>query len=142
MYSACGPFTKNKEWIQKLKKKEGSRYIYQNELDKLVLSMIWLSEIWKTYLAKQLQIKYHVIKHLILLIIQEYDGYQDGLTSVVYKFLDKMSSGSAITLARSENLNTRTERDKSAIENKIVSNQHLAEELLKPIIKKFEQRNL
>ena len=83
-----------------------------------------------------------MIKHLILLIIQEYDGYQDGLTSVVYKFLDKMSSGSAITLARSENLNTRTERDKSAIENKIVSNQHLAEELLKPIIKKFEQRKV
>ena len=34
-YSACGPFTKNKERIQKLKKKTGdSQYIYQNELDK------------------------------------------------------------------------------------------------------------
>ena len=121
MYSACGPFTKNKEWIQKLKKKRGSRYIYQNELDKLVFNMIWLSEILKIYLEKQLQIKYHVIKHLILLIIQKYDGYQHRITSVVYKFFYKMSSGSAITLARSENLNTRTERDKSAIENKIVS---------------------
>ena len=31
----CGPFTQNKERIQKLKKKtEDSRYIYQNELDK------------------------------------------------------------------------------------------------------------
>ena len=104
--------------------------------------MIWLSEILKIYLEKQLQIKYHVIKHLILLIIQKHDGYQHRITSVVYKFFYKMSSGSAITLARSENLNTRTERDKSAIENKIVSNQHLAEELLKPIIKKFEQRKV
>ena len=33
-YSACGPFTKNKERIQKFKETEESRYIYQNELDK------------------------------------------------------------------------------------------------------------
>ena len=32
-YSACGPFTKNKERIQKLKKTEDLRHIYQNELD-------------------------------------------------------------------------------------------------------------
>ena len=33
-YSACGPFTKNKERIQKLKETGDSRYIYQNEQDK------------------------------------------------------------------------------------------------------------
>ena len=33
-YSACGPFTKNKEIIQKFKETGNSRYIYQNELDK------------------------------------------------------------------------------------------------------------
>ena len=33
-YSACGPFTKNKERIQKFKETEDSRYIYQKELDK------------------------------------------------------------------------------------------------------------
>ena len=34
-YSACGPFTKNKERIQKLKKNPGdSRYIYRDEIDK------------------------------------------------------------------------------------------------------------
>ena len=33
-YSACGPFTKNKEGIQKFKKTGDSRYIYRNELDK------------------------------------------------------------------------------------------------------------
>ena len=31
-YSACGPFTKNKERIQKFKEIVFSRYIYQNEL--------------------------------------------------------------------------------------------------------------
>ena len=38
IYSACEPFSKNKEWIQNLKKQNrrtgDSRYIYQSELDK------------------------------------------------------------------------------------------------------------
>ena len=33
-YSACGPYTKNKERIQKFKETRDSQYIYQNELDK------------------------------------------------------------------------------------------------------------
>ena len=33
-YSACGPFTKNNERIQKFKETGDSRYIYRNELDK------------------------------------------------------------------------------------------------------------
>ena len=34
MYSACGPFTKNKERITKFKETGDSRHIYQNKLDK------------------------------------------------------------------------------------------------------------
>ena len=34
-YSACVPFTKNKERIQKFKETGDSRYIYQNKLDKV-----------------------------------------------------------------------------------------------------------
>ena len=33
-YSSCGPFTKNKEGMQKFKEKGDSRYIYQNDPDK------------------------------------------------------------------------------------------------------------
>ena len=33
-YRACGPFTKNKERIQKFKQTGDSRYIYKNEIDK------------------------------------------------------------------------------------------------------------
>ena len=33
-YSTCGPFTKNKEIIQKFKETGGTSYIYKNELDK------------------------------------------------------------------------------------------------------------
>ena len=34
-YSACGPLTKNKERIQKLKETGDTSYIYKNELDKV-----------------------------------------------------------------------------------------------------------
>ena len=34
IYSACGPFTKNKEKIKKIKETGDLIYIYQNELDK------------------------------------------------------------------------------------------------------------
>ena len=33
-YSACGPFTKNKQRIQKFMQTEDTNYIYKNELDK------------------------------------------------------------------------------------------------------------
>ena len=34
-YSACGPFTKNKERIQQFKETRDTSYIYKSELDKL-----------------------------------------------------------------------------------------------------------
>ena len=34
-YSACGPFTKSKERIQKSKETGDTKYIHQNELDKV-----------------------------------------------------------------------------------------------------------
>ena len=51
----------------------------------------------------------------------KYDGYQRGLASMVYKFFDKKSSGSGITNE---------------------SNYQLANELHKPIIKKFKKRKV
>ena len=51
----------------------------------------------------------------------KYDGYQRGLPSMVYKFFDKKSKGSGIT-------------------NR--SNYQLANELHKPIIKKFKKRKV
>ena len=50
-----------------------------------------------------------------------YDEYQRGLASMVYKFFDKKSAGSGV--------NTKL----------APQNQQLAEELHKPIIKKFEK---
>ena len=54
----------------------------------------------------------------------KYDGYQRGLASMVYKFFDKKTKGSGVTLA-----------NKSAIKS-IPENEKLAEELHKPIIRR------
>ena len=43
-FSGCGPFTKNKEKIEKLMQTGNTDFIYKNELDKPVFSMIWLME--------------------------------------------------------------------------------------------------
>ena len=53
----------------------------------------------------------------------KYDGYQRGLASMIYKFVDKNTSGNHI---KSENM----------------SDQQLAEEIPKPIIRKFKKRKV
>ena len=73
-FTASGSFTKNKEKIQKLKKQEiHDIYIYiyikTNQI-KLDFNMIWFMGILRIYLEERLLIKYYVIKHLILLKIQ------------------------------------------------------------------------
>ena len=47
-YSACGPFTKNKERIQKVKETGDTQTIFTNmKLLRFIFSMIWLMEILK-----------------------------------------------------------------------------------------------
>ena len=41
-YSACGPFTKNKERIENYMQTGNTDFIYRNELNKLAFNMIWL----------------------------------------------------------------------------------------------------
>ena len=60
----------------------------------------------------------------------KYDGYQRGLASMVYKFFDKKTKDRGVTLAK-----------KSAIKS-IPQNEQLAEELHKPIIRKFKRREV
>ena len=59
----------------------------------------------------------------------KYDGYQRGLTLMAYKFFDKKSSGSGVATLTS----------KSAANNEIKQNTQLADELHKPIIRKFQK---
>ena len=57
-YSACGPFTKSKERIQKLKERGDTRYVYKNELDKACIQHDMAYGDLKTYREEQLPIKF------------------------------------------------------------------------------------
>ena len=72
-YSACGPFTKNKERIQKFVETGDSRYIHQSDLDKACLQHDKAYEDFKDLSRKQFPIKYCWVKHLVLLKIQNMD---------------------------------------------------------------------
>ena len=41
-YRVCGPFTKNKERIEKFMQTGNTYFIYRNELDKACFQQIWL----------------------------------------------------------------------------------------------------
>ena len=124
-YSACGPFTKNKnkQEIQKFMQTEDTNYIYKNELGNACFQHDMgygnLKDLEKrTQSDKVLKDKAFEIPNN-----PKYDGYQSGLASMVYKFFDKKSKG-------------------AGIKNEIKQNQQLANELHKPIIRKFKKRKV
>ena len=47
-YSACGPFTRNKERIEKFMRTGNTDFIYRNEIDKASFNIIWLMANQKT----------------------------------------------------------------------------------------------
>ena len=57
-YSAGGPFTKNKERIEKFMQTGNTDFIYKNSLIKLVFSMIWLRANQKTQQKEHNQTKF------------------------------------------------------------------------------------
>ena len=125
-YSACRPFTKNKEKIQKFKQTGDSRYIYKNELDEPCFQHDRTYGDFKDLAKRTAGDK--VLKNKAFNITKDpkYDGYQRGLASMVYKVFDKKTKGSGVT----------TLAKKSAVKS-IPQNEQLTEELHKSIIKKF-----
>ena len=121
--SACEPFTKNKERIQKIKETVDTNYIYKNELDKACFQHDMAYGQFKdlerrTASAKVLRDKaFNIAKN------PKYEGYQRGLASMVNKFFDKKSKGSGVNI-------------------KVKNNEQLAEELHKPFIRKFRKRKV
>ena len=121
-YSACGPFTKHKERIKKFNQAGDTRYIYRNDLDKACFQhdSAYADNkdlINRTRADKVLRDKAHDIASN-----PEYDGYQRGLASIVYKVFDKKTMGSGV-VDPNESLK-------------------LADELRKPIIRKFNKRKV
>ena len=119
--SACGPFTRHKERIKKCKQTGDMRYIYRNELDKACFQHDSAYADHKDLINRTKSDKVLTDKAYNIASNPEYDIYQRGLASMVYKLFDKKSMGSGIA------------RDSSLI---------LADELHKPVIKKFEKRKV
>ena len=121
-YSACGPFTKHEQRIQKFKETGDTNYIYMNELDKACFThdaaYSGSTDLTKRTVAeKKLENKAFDIAR-----DPKYDWYQRGLASMVYKFFDSKVSGSGAKLTP--------------------QNEQLANELHKPIIRKSEKRRV
>ena len=91
-YSACGPFTRNKERIEKFMLTGNTDFIYRCELDKACFQHDMAYEKSKD-LAKRTQSD-KVLRDKAFKIASDpkYDGYQRGLVSMVYKFFDKKST--------------------------------------------------
>ena len=75
-YSACGPFTKHKERVQKFKVTGDTNYIYKNELDKTCFAHDSACSDSKD-LTKRTAERFLKIKHLILLMIQNMMGIKE-----------------------------------------------------------------
>ena len=88
-YSACGPFTKNKERIKKYKKTGDTNYIYKNELDKACFQHGMACEDFKDLARRTASDKFLRDKTFNNAKNPKYDGYQRGLASMVDKFFDK-----------------------------------------------------
>ena len=121
-YSACGPFTKNKERIQKFKETGDTSYIYKNELDKACFQHDMAYGDFKDIARRTASDKVSRDKAFNIAKNPKYDGYQRGLASMVYKFFDKRSKGSGANIP-------------------LEFNEQLAEELHKTIIRNFKKKN-
>ena len=88
-YSACGPFTKNKERIQKFKETGDTSYIYKNALDKACFHHDMAYGDFKDLAKRTIADKVLRDKAFKIASNQKYDGYHRGLASMVYNFLIK-----------------------------------------------------
>ena len=79
-YSACGPFTRNKERIRKFKETEDSRHIYRNELDKTCFQYDMAYGDFKDLANRTAADKVLINKAFNIAKDPKYDGYQRRLT--------------------------------------------------------------
>ena len=119
--SACGPFNKNKERIKKFKETGDTSYIYKNELDKACFQHDMAYGDFKDFKKRTYSDNILRDKAFNIANNSKYDGYQRGLAPMVYKFVDKNSKRSGVSIP-------------------LEFNEQLAEELHKPIIRNFKKR--
>ena len=97
-YSVCGPFTKNKERIQKFKETRDTKYIYTNELEKACFQHDIAYADFKDVAKRTASDEVLRDKAFNIAKNSKYDGYQRGLASMVYTFFAKKSAGSGVNI--------------------------------------------
>ena len=132
VYIASGPFTRHKERIKKFKQTGDTRYIYRNELDKACFQHDSAYADHKDLINRTKSDKVLRDKAYNIASNPEHDGYQRGLVSMVHKFFDKKSTAGASSLEHIGSGVNTTKRSSSI----------LADELNKPVIKKFNKRKV
>ena len=83
VYSVCGPFTRHKEEIKKIKQTGDTRYIYRNELDKACFQQDSAYADHKDFIYRTKSDKVLRDKAYDIASNPEYDGYQRSLASMV-----------------------------------------------------------
>ena len=132
VYSACGPFTRHKERIKKSKRTGHMHLLYRNELDKASFKHDSVYADHKDLINRTEADKGLRDKAYDIASNPEYDGYQRGLASMVYKFFDKKSMGGRVKKLKDTTKPSSLER----------SSLILADEFHKPVIKKFNKRKV
>ena len=94
-YSVCGPFTKKQRKNWKVMPKN-TDFIYKNELDKPCFQHDMVYGKTKDLVKRTQSDKVLKNKAFKIASDPQYDGYQRGLVSIVYKVFGKKSKGSGI----------------------------------------------
>ena len=88
-HNACGPFTKNKERIEKFMKTGNTGFTYKNEPNKACLQHNMAYRNFKDLARRTAPDKVLRDKAFKIAKNPKCDGYPRGLASMVYKFFDK-----------------------------------------------------
>ena len=121
-YSTCEPFTKIKERIQKFTETGDSKYIYHNELDKAYFQ--------------------HDMAYCVFKDLARRTASDKILCNKVFNML-KICNIMDINVDMPQwSINFLRKNCRSGIKTEDISNQQLAEELHKPIIRKFNKREV
>ena len=88
-YSACGPFSKHRERIQKFRKTGNLEHLYRNEVDKTCFAHDAAYSDSKDLAERTISDKILKDRPYEIAGNRGYDGYQRALVSMVYKFFDK-----------------------------------------------------
>ena len=130
--SSCGPFTKHCERIQKFRETGNLKHLCRNELDKAYFAHDAAYSESKDLSKRTISDKvlkdraYEIGRNPGYRMIMDIKGYQSALVSMVYKFFDE-KTGSGVRATSKAGLSV---------------NKQLAEELHKPVPKKFKRRKV